>query len=63
VRDSVAAAKNGEHRVVLELPLYGVKSRLCHGNVEATLEHLERWSFDLDLDHQSSGQHTLRQRQ
>jgi hypothetical protein len=63
VRDSLAAAKNGERRVVLQLLLYGVKSRLCHGNVEATLEQLERLSFDLDLDHESSGQHTLRQKQ
>ncbi len=36
-----------------------MKQRLWHDNVEATLEQLERVSFDLDLDHQSGGQQLL----
>jgi hypothetical protein len=38
-----------------------VTQRLCHGNVEAKLEYLERLSFD--LDHESSGHQMLRQKQ
>ncbi len=61
MRDSLAAAKNVERRVMLQLLLYGVTQRLCHGNVEAKLEYLERLSFD--LDHESSGHQMLRQKQ
>lgn len=46
--------------VVVKLFMDGVTEHLRHGNVEAGLEHWERVSFDLDLDHQSGGQHMLR---
>lgn len=60
---TITGAKNGDCRVVLRLLLHCVTQRLWYDNVEAALEYLERVSFDLDPDHQSSGQHTLRQRQ
>ena len=63
MRDSIAAAKNEERRVVLQLLLYGVKQRLWHDHIEGALEYFERVFFDLDLDHHSSGQHMLRETQ
>lgn len=55
--------QNGERRVVLQHLLYGVTQRLWYDNIEATLEYLERVLFGLDLNHQSRGHYTLREKQ
>ena len=63
--DTITGAKNGERRIVLQHLLYGVTQRLWYDNIEATLEYLERVLFglDLNLNHQSRGQHTLCEKQ